>query len=132
MPRPRIVRIALPFPIRSCWPRPVTVTKDEYQFRVKPGLLRVSRRFVELPYVMLVNRTDFPVTFRFRRRVMAYLGGRWAINVTVPPRSHSAGLVVKRRRPGRVEYEVRVNLGRGHGATIEAIGGSRPEVEIKP
>ena len=60
MPRPRRVRIALPRPINHCWARPVTVTMDEYQFRVKPGLLRVSAQFVELPYVVLVNRTDFP------------------------------------------------------------------------
>lgn len=131
MPRPHIVPVVLPRPIRSCWPRPVTVTMDEYQFRVKPGLLRVSKRFVELPYVVLVNRTDFPVTFQFPRGEMAYLGDGPAIRVPVPPRSQSAALVVKRRR-GRVEYAVWVNLGRGRGPRIEAVGGSRPEVEVKP
>lgn len=132
MPRPRIVRVELPSPIRFCWPRPVTVTMDEYQFRVKPGLLRVSRLSAELPYVVLVNRTDLPVTFRFDPGWMAYLRGGAAITVPVPPRSHSAGLMVTRRRPGRIEYTVRVNLGGGRGPTIEAVGGSSPEVEVKP
>jgi hypothetical protein len=132
MPRPRRVHVALPQPIRRCLPRPVTVTMDEYQFRVRPGLLRVSEQFVELPYVVLVNRTDFPVTFRFEPGWMAYLRGGPAINVRVRPRSQSAWLVVARRRPGRSAYAVRVNLGRGRGPTLEAVGGSRPEVEVKP
>ena len=84
MPRPRIVRVALPRPIRFCWPRPVTVTMDEYQFRVKPGLLRVSKRFVDLPYVVLVNSTDFRYV-QFPRGEMAYLGDGPAIRVLAPP-----------------------------------------------
>jgi hypothetical protein len=114
-------------------PRPVTVKlkQGDFQFRVKPGLLRVAAAYGELPNLELVNETGLSVEFIFPRGLMTYAaGGGSATNVAIAAGAPSVLVNVNQAfEPKTTEYQVHVMLG---PFSIEAAGGSRPEVEIKP
>lgn len=119
--------------------RPVMVTfkKDFVPFRVKPGFLRVSRKFGESPEIVLINDTVFPVEFRFPDDLM--LDPKTGKCVT------SAPLTPKGTASATMELDVNDKYKGGNTTEpydvcvfvvpnycIDASGGSRPEVDIKP
>ena len=112
---------------------------NSIKFGVKPGLLRVARTYGESPEVVLVNDTGFPVEFRFPDTLMLdpKNGNKPVVNpVKLTPKgtgSDTRELDVNDQYGGgntTAEYEACVFL--PFGVCIEAVGGSRPEVEIKP
>jgi hypothetical protein len=110
-------------------PRPVTVTRDQYQFRVKPGLFRVAASYGESPYARLKNETGFPVEFHFPVDLLLRDGKPVTYPLAVPDQGE-VDVVVLTNQVKVVPYEVRVML---HPPIyVEAVGGSSPEVEVKP
>lgn len=117
-------------------PRPVTVSlgKGKVDFRVRPSLLRVAAVYGEGPIFQIVNDTDFPVEARFPAGLVLDAGGQVVARVAVGPRDSSVVLRVNldyepSEKVVARDYEVWLEITRN--LSLEGVGSSRPEIEIR-
>lgn len=118
--------------------RPVRVTKGDTHFRVKPGQLRVApASFGESARIVFVNETKFPVEFVFEDRNLLLVPNtpnhedRFELDASGGANEKRSFDVDMAMAQPESKYDVRVRIG-PNLETIDAVGGSRPEVEVKP
>jgi hypothetical protein len=116
-------------------PRPVTVAlgKGKVDFRVRPGLLRVAAVYGEGPFFRLVNHTGFPITAEFPEGLVLGARGERRDSVSLDLDGTEDLQVNPDYGPSTpsvtLEYDVHVHV--NQSLKLDAVGGSRPEIEIR-
>jgi hypothetical protein len=111
--------------------RTIEIKTGPFFFRVRPMPFRVWPAAGEVADFRLENDTDFAVEIRFPKDLIQYANGTPVpVPLSVPAGQPSVPLHVNvGLGPGTYEYQVQVALARGFA--LEAMGGSRPEIEIR-